>query len=48
MVEFCMKSWGVQVDELVGAEKYEEALLLLESLDGALVPDKVGGLQLAS
>lgn len=41
IVQFHMKSWGVQLDELVEAESYTEALSLLESLDSALLPDKV-------
>lgn len=41
IVQFHMKPWGVQVDELVEAESYEEALSLLETLDSALLPDKV-------
>ncbi|KAH9177407.1 hypothetical protein EDB89DRAFT_1542390 [Lactarius sanguifluus] len=37
---FRMKSWGVQVDELVNAEMYAEALTLLNSIDPAVLPDK--------
>jgi hypothetical protein len=36
-----MKSWGVQVDELVDAGMYAEALALLNSIDPAVLPDKV-------
>lgn len=38
---FRMKSWGEQVDELIGAGKYAEALALLYTIDAALLPDKV-------
>ena len=38
---FRMKSWGVQVDELVDAGMYAEALALLNSIDSAVLPDKV-------
>ncbi|KAN0132921.1 hypothetical protein V8E53_009286 [Lactarius tabidus] len=37
---FRMKSWGVQVDELVDAGMYAEALALLNSIDPAVLPDK--------
>lgn len=37
-----MRSWGEQVDELVDSESYEEALALLETIDKALLPDRVG------
>jgi Vam6/Vps39-like protein vacuolar protein sorting-associated protein 39 len=37
----CIKSWGDQVDELIHAEKYAEALALLNIIDAALLPDKV-------
>jgi len=36
-----MRSWGDQVDELIHAEKYGEALALLNTIDAALLPDKV-------
>jgi hypothetical protein len=36
-----MKPWGEQVDELVDAGKYAEALALLDTIDAALLPDKV-------
>lgn len=38
---FRMKSWGVQVDELVDAGMYAEALALLNSIDPAVLLDKV-------
>jgi hypothetical protein len=38
---FRMKSWGLQVDELVDAGMYAEALALLNSIDAAVLPDKV-------
>lgn len=39
-----MKSWGDQIDELVVAGSYLDALSLLDTLDVAVVPDKVGKL----
>jgi hypothetical protein len=36
-----MKPWGEQVDELIDAGKYAEALALLDIIDVALLPDKV-------
>jgi len=36
-----MKSWGKQIDELVVAGSYLAALSLLDTLDVAVVPDKV-------
>ena len=36
-----MKSWGEQIDELVVAGSYLDALSLLDTLDAAVVPDKV-------
>jgi len=36
-----MKPWGEQVDELIDAGKYAEALTLLDIIDVALLPDKV-------
>lgn len=41
IVQFHMKPWRVQFDELVEAESYTEALSLLETLDAALLPEKV-------
>ncbi|KAJ3537551.1 hypothetical protein NM688_g6671 [Phlebia brevispora] len=35
-----MKSWGEQVDELIEAGSYADALALLNSIDQALLPDK--------
>ncbi|KAI0303616.1 CNH domain-containing protein [Multifurca ochricompacta] len=37
---FRMKAWGAQVDELVNAGKYAEALALLNTIDPAVLPDK--------
>ena len=45
--QFQMKSWGEQVDELVGAELYLDALALLETIDPTILPDKVGALLLS-
>jgi hypothetical protein len=36
-----MKSWGEQIDELVDSEAYDVALALLQTVDKALLPDKV-------
>jgi len=36
-----MKSWGEQIDELVVAGNYLNALSLLDTLDPTVVPDKV-------
>ena len=38
---FRMKPWIQQIDELVDAGSYADALSLLESLDAALIADKV-------
>lgn len=38
---FVMKAWGEQVDELVQEGAYANALALLESLDPAVLSDKV-------
>ena len=38
---FKMKSWVTQLDELVEEQRYAEALSLLETLDQAVLPDKV-------
>jgi len=32
---------GEQIDELVGTEAYSDALALLDSIDPAVLPDKV-------
>lgn len=36
-----MKPWGEQVDELIEASSYADALTLLENIDHLLLPDKV-------
>lgn len=36
-----MKTWVAQLDELVEEQRYSEALLLLDTLDQAVLPDKV-------
>ncbi len=38
---FPLESWGLQIDELVDAGKYAEALALLDQLDVTSLPDKV-------
>ncbi|KAK7032798.1 rab guanyl-nucleotide exchange factor [Favolaschia claudopus] len=38
--EFKMKSWDAQIDELVVAGQYSEALALLETIDTTALPDK--------
>ncbi|KIJ98466.1 hypothetical protein K443DRAFT_9137 [Laccaria amethystina LaAM-08-1] len=38
--QFSMKSWSEQIDELVLAGKYSDALALLDTIDEALLPDK--------
>jgi Vam6/Vps39-like protein vacuolar protein sorting-associated protein 39 len=38
-----MKRWGEQVDELIDAGMYAEALALVNSIDLAVLPDKVRG-----
>lgn len=38
---FSMKPWGEQIDELVEAGKYAEALSLLDSMEDPVVQDKV-------
>ena len=40
--QFSMKPWSEQIDELVLAGKYSDALALLDTIDEALLPDKVG------
>jgi len=37
-----MQPWGTQIDELVDSGSYTEALALLDTLDKAVLPDKVG------
>lgn len=37
-----MKGWGEQVDELVAEGSYDEAIKLLDTIDEAVLPDKVG------
>jgi hypothetical protein len=36
-----MRSWGDQIDELVQRCLYSDALSLLDTVDKALLPDKV-------
>ena len=38
---FHMKPWGEQVDELIDAGTYAEALALISNIDAAVLPDKV-------
>lgn len=44
---FQMRTWGEQVDELIAAEAYEDALLLLKTIDKATLPDKVRHVELS-
>ena len=37
-----MKPWTEQIDELVYAGRYSDALALLDTLEEAVLPDKVG------
>jgi hypothetical protein len=39
---FSMRPWPEQIDELVTAGQYSDALALLETVDDTLLPDKVG------
>ena len=39
-----LKPWGEQVDELIDARMYAEALALVNDIDVAVLPDKVRGL----
>lgn len=39
---FSMRPWPEQIDELVNAGQYSDALALLDTVDGGLLPDKVG------
>lgn len=43
-----MKFWGEQVDELVEVGSYADALALLDTIDAALLPDKVRRSRIAS
>ena len=38
---FSMRPWPEQIDELVTAGQYSDALALLETVDDTLLPDKV-------
>ena len=38
---FSMRPWPEQIDELVIADQYSDALALLDTVDGTLLPDKV-------
>ncbi|KAJ7236270.1 hypothetical protein B0H12DRAFT_1026995 [Mycena haematopus] len=38
--QFKMKSWGAQIDELVVAGQYSDALALLDTIDVVALPDK--------
>jgi len=39
--QFTMEPWSEQIDELVFAGQYSDALALLDSIDESLLPDKV-------
>ena len=39
---FSMRPWSEQIDELVMTGQYSDALALLDTVDSALLPDKVG------
>jgi hypothetical protein len=39
--QFTMNPWSEQIDELVFAGKYSDALALLDSVEEPLLPDKV-------
>jgi hypothetical protein len=39
---FSMRPWSEQIDELVTAGQYSDALALLDTVDDTLLPDKVG------
>ncbi|KAF7327882.1 Rab guanyl-nucleotide exchange factor [Mycena kentingensis (nom. inval.)] len=45
--QFKMKPWGVQVDELVAAGQYADALALLETIEPTALPDKDKRVKLA-
>lgn len=38
---FTMQNWGAQIDGLVDVGKYEEALMLLDTIDPTVLEDKV-------
>ncbi|THH21289.1 hypothetical protein EW146_g228 [Bondarzewia mesenterica] len=38
--QFRMRSWGEQLDELVNAGLYSDAIALLDTIDAAVLPDK--------
>ncbi|KAJ7650763.1 hypothetical protein FB45DRAFT_25587 [Roridomyces roridus] len=38
--QFRMKSWDAQIDELVAAGQYSDALALLDTIDASALPDK--------
>lgn len=40
--QFNMKPWAEQIDELVQEGQYADALALLDTIDEAVLPDKVG------
>lgn len=39
---FSMRPWSEQIDELVVAGQYSDALALLDTVDSTLLPDRVG------
>ena len=41
---FSMRPWSEQIDELVTAGQYSDALALLDTVDDGLLPDKVGAM----
>ena len=41
---FSMRPWPEQIDELVAAGQYSDALALLDAIDDTLLPDKVGAM----
>lgn len=45
--QFCMKSWPEQIDELVQAGQYADALALLDTIDQPMLADKVNTLILS-
>ncbi|KAF7316900.1 Rab guanyl-nucleotide exchange factor [Mycena chlorophos] len=38
--QFTMKPWGTQIDDLVAAGQYSDALALLDTIDATALPDK--------